>query len=97
MQSTTDNAILMYTTSWCPACWRAKQVLNSMNVAYREIDIGEDEAAAAQVIRINNGYRSVPTLIFPDGSVLTEPRTTELVQKLQATDQSSPGAAISGR
>jgi mycoredoxin len=47
-------------------------------------------------MRINRGYRSVPTLIFPDGSTLTEPRTSDLVQKLQAiaaATSATPGAA----
>ena len=73
----------MYTTSWCSACWRAKQVMNSMQVSYTEVDIGEDEEATELVIRLNRGYQSVPTIIFPDGSVLTEPDTLELMSKLQ--------------
>jgi mycoredoxin len=76
--------ILMYTTAWCVACWRAKQVMDAMQVEYTEIDINEDEEAAEEVERLNRGYRSVPTLIFPDGSVMTEPRTNALVEKLQA-------------
>jgi len=75
--------IVMYTTSWCSACWRAKQVMNSMQVSYTEVDIGEDEEATELVIRLNRGYQSVPTIIFPDGSVLTEPDTLELMSKLQ--------------
>lgn len=33
--------------------------------------------------RINNGFESVPTLIFPDGSILTEPSSSELLEKLR--------------
>ncbi len=73
----------MYTTEWCPDCWRAKQVMGSMKIAYQEVNISNDEAAIELVTRINNGSRSVPTLVFPDGSTLTEPSTTVLVQKLQ--------------
>ena len=75
--------VRMYTTQWCGSCWRAKQVMDSMQVAYMEIDINEDEEAAEYVMQLNRGYRSVPTLIFPDGSVMTEPRTNALVEKLQ--------------
>jgi mycoredoxin len=74
----------MYTTTWCVDCWRAKQVMDSMQVAYTEIDISEDEEATELVMRLNRGHRSVPTIVFPDGSVMTEPRTVTLVEKLQS-------------
>ncbi len=84
MSTETATAIRMYTTNWCPDCWRAKQVMKSMNVTFEEININDDEDAIDLVIRLNNGNRSVPTILFPDGSVLTEPNTTTLVQKLQS-------------
>ena len=83
MNETKSTPVVMYTTKWCPDCWRAKQVMGAMKVAYEEINISEDEAAIELVIRLNNGSRSVPTIVFPDGSILTEPSTTTLVQKLQ--------------
>lgn len=82
MSQSNNPQIVMYTTDWCSDCWRAKQVMKSMKIHYQEIDIGNDEAAAAKVLELNNGNRSVPTILFPDGSILTEPNTTTLVQKL---------------
>ena len=82
-QAETATKIVMYTTNWCPDCWRAKQVMGAMKVAYHEVNINEDEEAVETVIRLNNGNRSVPTLVFPDGSILTEPTTAALAQKLQ--------------
>ncbi|MCB0063077.1 MAG: thioredoxin family protein [Caldilineaceae bacterium] len=76
------DRIRMYTTNWCPDCWRAKQVMQSMQVAYEEININENEDAVDIVLQLNNGHRSVPTIVFPDGSVLTEPSTPVLAQKL---------------
>ncbi len=84
MSETVRAPIVMYTTEWCPDCWRAKQVMGSMKVPYQEVNINRDEAAVDVVIRLNNGNRSVPTIVFPDGSILTEPSTTALVQKLQS-------------
>ncbi len=75
--------IVMYTTDWCSDCWRAKQVMKAMKVDYQEINIQQDQEALSTVIQLNNGNQSVPTILFPDGSVLTEPNTTTLVQKLQ--------------
>ncbi len=79
-----QKTIVMYTTNWCPDCWRAKQIMGAMKVAYEEINISEDDEAIELVMKLNNGNRSVPTILFPDGSVLTEPSTTALTQKLQA-------------
>ncbi len=79
-----QKSIVMYTTNWCPDCWRAKQIMGAMKVAYEEINISEDDEAIELVMKLNNGNRSVPTILFPDGSVLTEPSTTTLTQKLQA-------------
>jgi mycoredoxin len=82
-----SNQITMYSTNWCSACWRAKAVMDSQQIAYTEVDITLDEEAAEFVQRINNGYRSVPTILFPDGSILTEPRTSVLMEKLQTLSQ----------
>jgi mycoredoxin len=80
-----DNAadIVVYTTRWCPACWRAKQLMKSMKVGYKEIDISFDQEAVETVMRLNRGYRSVPTIVFPDGSHLTEPHAHVLKTKLE--------------
>lgn len=83
-QSPVNDSIIMYTTTWCPDCWRAKQIMDSMQVGYTEVNITEDEEATDEVLRLNEGNRSVPTLVFPDGSVLREPKTVALVEKLQA-------------
>lgn len=76
--------VVMYTTAWCVDCWRAKQVMDSMHIDYTEIDISGNEEATETVVRLNRGFCSVPTIIFPDGSVMTEPRTTALVEKLRS-------------
>ena len=77
-----DAQIKMYTTTWCPDCWRAKSVMQSQGVDFVEIDIEGDEDARALVQRLNNGFMSVPTIVFPDGEVMTEPSTTTLMAKL---------------
>lgn len=79
-----QDRIVMYSTNWCPDCWRAKKVMEAMGVSYDEVNIMTDEDAIEIVERINQGRRSVPTIIFPDGSTLTEPGTAELSAKLTA-------------
>jgi mycoredoxin len=74
--------ITMYTNNWCGDCWRAKRIMESMKVEFVEVNISHDPDATAVVERLNNGNRSVPTILFPDGTVLTEPSTTELAGKI---------------
>ena len=74
--------IQMYGTTWCPDCARAKQVLGKYKVPFEWHDITDDKAAVAYVLEVNGGYRSVPTILFPDGSVLVEPSNSELEKKL---------------
>jgi thioredoxin reductase (NADPH) len=68
--------------SWCPDCRRAKEFLGQQRVAYDWIDLETHPEATEIVERINGGSRSIPTIIFPDGSHLTEPGNDELAEKL---------------
>jgi mycoredoxin len=56
------DAITMYTTQWCGDCRRAKSFMKERGVEFREVNIEEDDEAAALVMRANNGKRKVPTL-----------------------------------
>jgi mycoredoxin len=77
-----DERIIMYSTSWCGDCRRAKRIFGDFNVPYVEVNIEQDEDAAELVQSLNNGMRSVPTILFPDGSVLVEPSNTTLMARL---------------
>ena len=74
--------ITMYATTWCGDCKRAKSFFERNGIEYSLVNIEEDEAAAAYVVEVNEGYQSVPTIVFPDGSILTEPTDQELKEKL---------------
>ena len=56
------ETITMYTTSWCPDCYRAKSFMKDRGVQFQEVDIEEDPAAQEIVMKANNGKRKVPTL-----------------------------------
>jgi mycoredoxin len=77
----TQQKIKLYATTWCGDCRRAKRWLDEHAIPYEYINIEEDDAAAAYVIQVNNGMRSVPTIVFPDGSILVEPTNRELASK----------------
>ncbi|MBU6243546.1 MAG: mycoredoxin [Acidobacteria bacterium] len=76
--------ITMYSADWCGDCRRSKRLLDSLNVEYSVIDVDADEAAAAKVIEINGGMRSIPVIMFSDGTHLTEPSDIDLKAKLVA-------------
>ncbi len=78
------DRIKIYGTSWCPDCARAKQVFNKLKIPFDWIDIDNDKQAAADVEKISGGFKSVPTIVFPDNSVLVEPGTAELEKKLRS-------------
>jgi thioredoxin reductase (NADPH) len=74
--------ITVYSTTWCPDCKRAKKFFNDHRIQYKNIDIEKDSQAMAYVKEVNQGMRIIPTIIFPDGSILTEPSNAELAEKL---------------
>lgn len=74
--------IIVYSTTWCPDCKRAKRFLGEQRVSYTNIDIEQDPQAMARVEAINHGMRSIPTIVFPDGDILVEPSNAQLAEKL---------------
>jgi len=78
----TQDLILVYGTTWCPDCVRAKHFLDRQHIPYQWINIEDDPQAIAYVEQVNGGMRRVPTILFPDGSILVEPSNAELAKKL---------------
>ena len=74
--------MIVYSTTWCGDCRRAKRFLDAHGIQYKLIDIDGDRDAAREVVRLNGGYRTVPTIVFEDGSVLAEPSDRQLAEKL---------------
>ena len=75
-------AIIMYGTTWCFDSRRARRVFDELEIPYEWIDIDKDSDARQYVEEVNHGFRSVPTIIFPDGSILVEPSDEVLREKL---------------
>jgi mycoredoxin len=76
--------IKVYATAWCGDCRLATRVLDAHAAAYEYIDIDDSPEAAELVQKINGGFRTVPTILFPDGRVLVEPSKAELEEALAA-------------
>ncbi|MEJ2150677.1 MAG: glutaredoxin domain-containing protein [Chloroflexota bacterium] len=79
-----NTRIILYRTVWCSGTWFARRLLDEHQISYQWVDIDQDPRAAAYVEEINRGYRSVPTIIFSDGSILVEPSQSQLERKLGA-------------
>ena len=75
------SQIVMYAVEWCPDCRRAKFFFKRKNIEVLEIDVNADKHAEDFVKELNNGYRSVPTIIFPDGSMMVEPSSADLEER----------------
>ncbi len=82
-----EEQIVVYGTSWCGDCHRTRKFLGEQMVHFHWVDIDKDGAARAYVERVNNGKRSVPTIVFPDGSILVEPSNAKLAEKLRVQAQ----------
>jgi mycoredoxin len=76
--------LTMYSTPWCGHCVRLKGALEREGVEFQVIDIEQDPAADDYVMSINGGYATVPTIVLPDGSTLTNPPLDTLLEALRA-------------
>lgn len=76
--------LTMYTTTWCGYCIRLKDGLQRAGIGFTEVDIERDETAAQFVSSVNGGNHTVPTVLLPDGSALTNPSLAEIREKLAA-------------
>lgn len=72
----------LYGAPWCPDCKQSKQFLAEQRIEYDWFDIDKDEEARTYVQKVNDGKQIIPTIVFPDGSLLVEPSNAELADKL---------------
>ena len=78
------DQITMYGADWCGDCRRSKRLFEELNVEYTLIDTDSDLTAADKVIEITGGAKSIPVIVFSDGTHLTEPSDNDLKAKLQS-------------
>jgi mycoredoxin len=81
LYSLTPAQIVMYSTQYCPDCLRAKAFFEANDIPYVSVFLEGNHQATEFVLRMNKGFRSVPTIVFPDGSVLVEPSWQQLKEK----------------
>jgi len=77
-------SITMYSTPWCGYCRRLKGQLDRAGIPYDEVDIEQNPEAAKIVEQVNGGNQTVPTVVFPDGTALTNPSLAQIRERLAA-------------
>jgi mycoredoxin len=74
--------LTMYTTNWCAFCRRLKSQLAAEGIEIAEVNIEEEPSAADYVMSVNGGFQTVPTVVFPDGSSMTNPSLADVKRRL---------------
>jgi mycoredoxin len=74
----------MYSTPWCGYCHRLKSQLDRAGIEFEVVDIERQPDAAAIVERVNSGNQTVPTLVFPDGTAMTNPSLAQVKAQIGA-------------
>ncbi|MEY4600658.1 MAG: hypothetical protein RLZZ201_349 [Actinomycetota bacterium] len=77
-------AVTMYTTTWCGYCKRLKRMMQDDGINFVEVDIETTPGTAEIVEKVNNGNQTVPTLVFTDGTAMTNPSLAKVKEKLAA-------------
>jgi mycoredoxin len=80
----TTGRLTMYTTSWCGYCVRLKHGLERAGIEFDEVNIEDDPAAEQFVLSANGGNATVPTMLLPNGDVMTNPPLPELLKAVAA-------------
>ena len=78
-----NETITLYTSNWCAHAMSVEGFLQKNDITVNMINIDGNPEARERLIENNGGYASVPTLIFPDGTKLTEPSFGQLREKLE--------------
>ena len=81
-QSGATPDVIMYTTTWCGYCKRLKRMMQDDGINFAEVDIETTPGTAEIVERVNNGNQTVPTLVFADGTAMTNPSLAKVKEKL---------------
>lgn len=84
MMGETESMVTMYSTSWCGYCVRLKSQMKRAGIAFTEVNIEQDPAAAQFVGSVNGGNHVVPTVVMPDGTAMTNPSIHQVLAAVTA-------------
>jgi thioredoxin reductase (NADPH) len=83
--------VTVYGAPWCPDCRRAKKFLGEHRVSYEWADIDRMPDVIPLVEGLQGGGRTIPTVVFADGSHLVDPTNEQLARKLGLNIAASRG------
>src|SRR5258708_5988858 len=72
--------VIVYGAPWCPDCRRAKKFLGEHRVNYDWTDIDQNPDALRTVEELQGGGRTIPTVVFSDGSHFVDPTNEQLAR-----------------
>ncbi len=74
--------ITVYGAPWCPDCKRSKKFLAEHRIPFRWVDIDADPEGLRRVEELQQGGRTIPTIVFEEGDHLLEPSDGDLARRL---------------
>lgn len=80
----TQIPIRVLNTNWCPYCRILKDFLDKQEIPYEEFNVDEDDDALTEINKLQNGGRTVPTVVYADGTHDVNPSAARLMEKLAA-------------
>jgi len=78
-----EQKTIVYGTSWCGSSRSVRRYLDANEFPYVWVDIESDQEGRAFVLNATGGFASVPTIVFPDGSIMVEPSMIALNKKFR--------------
>ncbi|MDH3755788.1 MAG: FAD-dependent oxidoreductase [Acidimicrobiia bacterium] len=95
--------VVLYGADWCPDCRRAKAYLGDNGIKYQYIDVDEHDWATAEIEAINDGKRTIPTILVgdtwyvnPDNATLRDALGIEQESSTKRYDTLILGAGATG-
>ncbi len=79
-----SGELTIYSTVWCGYCTRLKRQLEREGIPFADVDIEHDAEAADYVMSVNGGNQTVPTVVLPDGTALTNPSLAAVTAALRS-------------
>lgn len=76
--------LTIYSTPWCGYCRRLKTQLDREGIGFVDVDIEREPSAADYVSQVNGGNQTVPTVVLPGGTALTNPSLAQIKDHLGA-------------
>ena len=76
------ESMTIYSTQWCGYCHRLMKQLDREGVGYAVVDIEQEPGAADFIMSVNGGNQTVPTVVFADGTALTNPSLAQVKAQL---------------